>query len=148
MLYAALAVVLAIAAALALQVDDWSRDLSTNRAATSVDADDPTLRSLVLDASIDEVRSAITQFVERMPAWEMAAAEANADNQIALTHKTRLFGFVDDISVTLQSTDEGTQVDVVSQSRVGKGDLGQNPRNIRELLRALRDEFDEADQAS
>lgn len=141
MLYATVAVVLAIAVALALQVDDWSRDLSINRAATSVDADDPTLRSLVLDASIDEVRSAITQFVERTPAWEMTAAKANADNQIALTRTTSLFRFVDDITVALQSTDEGTQVDVVSQSRVGKGDLGQNPRNIRELLRAVRDEL-------
>lgn len=146
MLYAALAVVLAIAVALILQIDDWSRDLSTNRAATSADADDPTLRSLVLDTSIDDVRDAIARFAERTPAWAMA--KANADNQIALTRTTRLFGFVDDVIVTLQSTDAGTQVDVVSQSRVGKGDLGQNPRNIRELLRTLRDELATANQAS
>ena len=61
--------VLAILVAVALQVDDWSRDLTTNRAATSQDAADPLLRSLEVAASAEEIEEAIAQFVDRSVAW-------------------------------------------------------------------------------
>ena len=57
---------------------------------------------------------------------------------LSLVRTTRLMGFADDIRVFLQTTAVGTKIDVTSQSRVGKGDLGQNPRNVREVLTALR----------
>lgn len=50
---------------------------------------------------------------------------------IDATHETTL-GFVDDITITVvPRTDFVTSVDVVSRSRVGRGDFGQNARNIR-----------------
>lgn len=145
MLIAAGVLVLAIVAALVMQVDDWSRDLSINYAETSVDAKDPTLRSLAIDASPERVAAAISQFVEQGSAWEtgdQSGDEPQTDERrLALVHVSRLFGFADDVVVSLRPTDSGTLVDVTSQSRVGKGDLGQNPRNIRELLSMLRAEF-------
>lgn len=144
MLIAVGLLVLAIVLLIALQVDDWSRDLSTNRAATSSDASDPLLRTLELSASADEIRKAVDQFVERSAAWtasENSNAEAG-ENSILLVRKTRWLGFADEAQVFLQPTEAGTQVDIASQSRVGRGDLGQNPRNLRELTQMLHDAFD------
>lgn len=138
MLIAMVLVVLAIVVSLVVQVEDWGRDLSTNRAVTSLDSPDPTLRSLKLSASAEEIKAAISQFIEQSSLWDFHPAPKNDQAAVALVRTTRLFRFADDIEVFLQPTDQGTQVDVHSQSRVGKGDLGQNPRNIRELLSAIR----------
>jgi len=53
---------------------------------------------------------------------------------VYLVRTTRLMRYKDDVMVTLKRVGNETSVDVFSRSRVGKGDLGQNPRNIRELL--------------
>lgn len=53
--------------------------------------------------------------------------------------ESALFGFVDDLTVFLLPSGSGTQVDVYSASRVGKGDLGANARHIRELIEQLDD---------
>ena len=143
MLLAVGLIVLAIFGVVAWQVDDWGRDLTTNRAATSIDAGDVSLRSLELPASTEEIRAAIIQFVERSESWEIGVGEDANDEKdgevILLVRTSRLFRFADDVHVSLQPTAVGTRVDVASQSRVGKGDLGQNPRNIRKLLQALRE---------
>jgi uncharacterized protein (DUF1499 family) len=44
----------------------------------------------------------------------------------------------DDIRVQIEPAAEGTRLSAESRSRVGKGDLGQNPRNLRELLDKVR----------
>lgn len=143
--------VLAILISATLQVDDWSRDLSTNRAATSGDASDETLRTLKLPATIEQVREAINHFVEQRTNWSLSKTTVDDENDdendnenqvlVLLVRTSRLFRFADDVKVTLQPCLEGTLVDAVSQSRVGKGDLGQNPRNLRKLLEALRTAF-------
>ncbi len=152
MLIAVVLIVLAILGAIALQIDDWSRDLTTNRAATSDETSDQSLRSLELSASVEEVREAIARLVVRSGAWAYGKKESGGEGAsvadgvvvILLVRTSRLFRYADDVEVFLQTTATGTRVDAVSQSRVGKGDLGQNPRNIRTLLQALRDEFDVA----
>ena len=145
MIIAVVLLMLVLLVAVAMQVDDWGRDLTTNRAATSRDSEDPSLRSLELPASGDEVREAISRFVERSGAWKISDSEDASDGSgtvvVRLVRRSRLFRFADDVTVFLQPTDTGTHVDVASQSRVGKGDFGQNPRNIRTLLQALRAEI-------
>ena len=136
-------VVLAAFCMVAWQVEDWGRDLTTNRAATSLDANDTTLRSLELPATVEEVHEAIMQFVERSGNWKIDVDKdvivGDDGVAICLVRTSRLFRFADDIYVFLQATAVGTRVDVASQSQVGKGDLGQNPRNIRKLLQTLRE---------
>ena len=46
--------------------------------------------------------------------------------------------FTDDIVVVLRTEGDLTRVQAQSQSRVGKGDLGQNPRNLKELVGYLK----------
>ena len=140
MLWILVAVVLAVIASLALQVEDWGRDLSINYAATSPDAADESLRTLETAASVNEVLAAVEQFASESSMWSLTEVdeEVTEPQTLRLVRTTRLFRFQDDVTVQLQVTDAGTCVDVTSQSRVGKGDLGQNPRNIRELLSSLR----------
>ena len=47
------------------------------------------------------------------------------------TETSRIFRFVDDISVRLRADGAATLVDVRSKSRVGQGDLGANAKRIR-----------------
>ena len=77
--------------------------------------------------------------IEAMPRWSVISAEAGTQT-IKATHETYFFGFVDDVTVWIEPVTEFvTRVRVRSASRVGKGDFGQNARNIREFLRALDD---------
>lgn len=133
--------VLAIILLGALQVDDWQRDLTNNSAATSSEAEDPWLRTQEYSVPMESVREAILDWVERTAAWtigETSYAE-HGETSIHLTRTSRLMRFVDDVVVVLKSAKNGTRVDITSQSRIGKGDLGQNPRNIRELTQMLQD---------
>jgi hypothetical protein len=52
--------------------------------------------------------------------------------------KTAVFGFVDDIQFRISLDENGqTRVDLTSESRKGRGDLGVNARRIRKFLRVL-----------
>jgi uncharacterized protein (DUF1499 family) len=49
-----------------------------------------------------------------------------------------LFGFKDDMVIRMTETDTAqVAVDVRSQSRVGKSDLGQNAKRIRRFMEGL-----------
>lgn len=41
------------------------------------------------------------------------------------------------MTARVSSAQDGARLELTSASRMGKGDLGQNPRNIKELLRAV-----------
>lgn len=72
--------------------------------------------------------------VERMEVVEVKRGE----RVIEATRETALLGFVDDITITVSPVTEFvTAVNVRSASRVGKGDFGQNARNIEAYLQAL-----------
>jgi uncharacterized protein (DUF1499 family) len=64
--------------------------------------------------------------------------ESEAGDELRLTRRTRVVGFVDDVVVTVQAAASGTICHAASRSRVGIGDLGQNRRNILELWAAIR----------
>lgn len=81
-------------------------------------------------AAGDRVREA----VRGLRSWAVAGEGGSA---LTLTRKTGVMRFVDDITLTLSETPVGVLIHAESRSRVGKGDLGQNRRNILELWRAL-----------
>jgi hypothetical protein len=177
-----LAIVLGIVMVVfALQVEDWSRDLTTNYAETTETAEHPGLRSIYLSVSPREAVELVESSVDQLERWQRktpdlsplpdrsgssetdglhsSGVEHSSSPPIVLRYirKTPLLGFIDDITVTItavypannadttegaETTEEGTpvhrcRIDISSQSRVGKGDLGQNPRNIRELSEKL-----------
>ncbi len=53
-------------------------------------------------------------------------------------HETRLFHFVDDVTVRVVAEGTGSRVDVRSKSRDGRGDIGANAARIRRFNRALQ----------
>ncbi len=63
------------------------------------------------------------------PARNIATLEATAE--------TPVFRFQDDVALRVESSPEGTRVDMRSASRVGEHDLGQNARRIRAFLTDL-----------
>jgi len=69
--------------------------------------------------------------------WRVVSAEGGS-HTIKATHETYVFGFIDDVTVWIEPVTEFvTRVRVRSASRVGKGDFGQNARNIGEFFGAL-----------
>ena len=137
----ALAALIPVVAA-GLQVDDWSRDLSTNTATTRADHPDETLRPLSESHTRPEIVAAVKAVVSAKPLWDLRGEEdTDTTTTLLLTRTTALFKFVDDVRVRVEDKGDHRLVNVGSESRVGKGDLGQNPRNIRELLAATREEL-------
>ena len=82
---------------------------------------------------------AVRRAVEGLPRWRLAASE---EDEVRAVRKTRLLGFEDDVTARVRPDPDGARLDLTSASRLGKGDLGQNPRNLTELLRAIDRETD------
>ncbi|MEM9352513.1 MAG: DUF1499 domain-containing protein [Planctomycetota bacterium] len=133
-LAAAIVLLLAPVLATVLIVDDWSRDLTTNTATTSAESADPGLRPLQTEASAEQLADALRSFANQNGAWELVESSGNSHK---LVRTTGLLRFKDDVVMTFSATDNGLLVEASSGSRVGKGDLGQNPRNLKELLSGL-----------
>jgi uncharacterized protein (DUF1499 family) len=121
----------AVVLLLALQVDDWGRDLTTNVAETSDQSDDPDLRPLVAAVSMNELVEIVKRVATTLPGWVLEAEEGGQQETVLwFTRTTRLFRFKDDITVRVINRGSERVLAAKSRSRVGKGDLGQNPRNL------------------
>jgi len=68
--------------------------------------------------------------------WEVTYSDPPG-GILEATQTSRIFRFVDDISVRLRADGAATLIDLRSKSRVGKGDLGANATRIR----AFRDKI-------
>lgn len=138
----ALAITAALVVAVIVRVDDWSRDWTENTASLDADADHPDLRPIHLSETPEQATDRIRRWAASDTAWDVVAVEPQQGQsaRIRLTRTTRVFRFTDDIQVTIESDPEsgGVILYATSQSRIGKGDLGQNPRNLIELTRGIR----------
>jgi uncharacterized protein (DUF1499 family) len=76
----------------------------------------------------------VVQVIGTIRGWRLVG---RCDGVVQATRTTRLFRFVDDVSILLEPVAGGTALSARSGSRVGRGDLGQNRRNLAELWRAL-----------
>jgi uncharacterized protein (DUF1499 family) len=121
---------------------DW---LTKNTARIAVDHPDPTLRAITIDRPAKEAAERAAAAVAMLPRWNVMLhdPEPGASHVCTATRTTRLWGFVDDVVLEFRGITgpDGRQATVVtgsSRSRVGKGDFGQNARNLREVLRAIR----------
>lgn len=122
-------------------VEDWKRDLTTNYATTDATAGDPALRPLDSPLSPEAQSERIVRWVAGKRNWSVASVEpqtSEAAIRLHLVRTTAILRFKDDVHVVLTSTSGGGSIlEATSRSRVGKGDLGQNPRNLRELIQAF-----------
>ena len=82
----------------------------------------------------ERLLAAVRRAVEELPRWRLGGL---AGNEVRAVRTTRLFRFRDDVTARVTPAPHGARLQLTSASRVGKGDLGQNPRNIEELVRAV-----------
>jgi uncharacterized protein (DUF1499 family) len=111
-----------------------ARGSGRNFAATSPADDDPRLRPRLMSLAPGPATDSVVRAIATLRGWRVAGRR---DGVILATRTTRLFRFVDDVSILLEPAAGGTAVSARSASRVGRGDLGQNRRNLAELWQAL-----------
>ncbi len=116
-----------------MSLKDW---LTKNIYVTTPGNPDPFFRPRKYAKSKEEVAEVVQEVLGSLTRWKVVEYREN-QGRIHATHAT-LLRFVDDVNIyVVQGLDGTTKLEIISQSRVGKGDLGQNKRNIRELLSAL-----------
>ena len=85
------------------------------------------------------VLDAVLRAVEGLPRWSISSRGRDEAKAI---RATRLLRFKDDVTVRVGPHETGTRAEFTSASWIGKGDLGQNPRNLQQLLQAIDREMD------
>jgi hypothetical protein len=119
-------------------VDDWQRDLNTNFAVTSDEPAAP-LPARRSDLPPAELAKDVIAAAAKLPGWRLdKLVEGEGIVTLRFIRTTRLLRFKDDIEVSISPWAEGSILRAESRSRIGRGDLGQNPRNLRELLAAVK----------
>lgn len=112
------------------------RALTANRAWTDPESNDPRLRGRTYGIPFAAVWSAALAEIAAS-GWTVLEADPVAGEVHAEAH-TRLWKFTDDVWIRLSLDGDGqTRVDMVSASRVGRGDLGTNARRIARFLRGV-----------
>ena len=106
---------------------------STNRADTATNTPSD-LQPRQYAAPAQQVGDAVAAAFAQL-GWE--PVYRNATSLEAEVPVARMNWFVDDLKVTLSEANGATTVNVQSQSRVGRGDLGENRRHIVQLFTVL-----------
>jgi uncharacterized protein (DUF1499 family) len=95
-----------------------------------------TARTYPVTAS--DLARATESAIQRLPRWTLARA---SEEEVQAVRRTRFLGFADEVTVHLMQSRTGANINTrarfVSASRVGVWDLGQNRRNLDELLLAI-----------
>jgi uncharacterized protein (DUF1499 family) len=87
-------------------------------------------------ADPSRVFDAALHAISVLPRWSLVRHD-EAAGEIRAESTTRVMRFVDDVTVRIQPQDRGTIVNARSASRVGRGDFGQNARNLRAFFEEL-----------
>jgi uncharacterized protein (DUF1499 family) len=107
--------------------------ITENRLETSKNHSDATLWPR--HYAVSGIFKMAINIIEGWPHWRIVSQDPKT-GIIRAERKTRLLRFIDDVEIQIVTNGE-TEVHVRSQSRIGKGDFGQNKRNVREFLMAL-----------
>ncbi len=116
-----------------------------NVAQTRPDHPEPALRTrryprrgnvVAFRQSIEAIIAARTTYGR---SWRLAGTTPTPDGGFAVRAEVPVLFYTDDLDVRVQPDPTGAYwlVDVTSQSRVGKSDLGENRRHVVQLLKAL-----------
>jgi uncharacterized protein (DUF1499 family) len=120
-------------------IDDWSRDFTRNNAGISPDAAEVALRPLASMLSTEDVVEAVRRAAGRIRTWEhIGQAEEGNITLVLFVRTSRIWRFKDDIIIIIEDLGSERMVSGKSASRIGFGDLGQNPRNLRRFLAEFR----------
>ena len=111
--------------------------LTTNKAETDPLSDDPRLLGRTYMIPFDRVWTTCLDLIERNRRWTLIHAN-DFDGYIIVKCQTLVFKFIDDFEITIVLDENAlTRIDVKSQSRKGRTDLGTNARRIGRFFRKL-----------
>ena len=96
----------------------------------------PDVRPIRLDAPPAASFERVLAVARAMPRWQVTHEDAELGTIEVIT-ESRIFHFVDDVSIRIRAEGTGSRIDVRSRSRMGQGDLGANARRIRAFSEAL-----------
>lgn len=96
----------------------------------------PDLQPRQFRAHKDQVLDAVLRAVKALPRWRPVSSRPET-GEVRAEASTRLLRFVDDVVIRVEEQAGATVVNVRSASRVGRGDFGQNARNVRAFLAEL-----------
>jgi uncharacterized protein (DUF1499 family) len=87
----------------------------------------------------EELVRVVEEAVQSLPRWMLTHA---GESKVRAVRKTRVFGFEDDVTVRItpagsSGASTNTWAELESAAGVGRWDLGQNERNLKELLAAI-----------
>jgi uncharacterized protein (DUF1499 family) len=109
----------------------------TRNWADTDEGNDPALEPVEIPLPLAQALVQVEEAVRSLPRWKLESTDAQTAT-VHATRQTQFLRFVDDITIRLEPTAQGTRIHARSQSRVGFADLGQNRRNLQELLTFLR----------
>lgn len=113
------------------------RALTRNRARTHPRHEDSTLRGRTYAVPFERVWRASLDIASERWGWTVVGTD-DVKGVIEIEARTPVFRFVDDVEIRISlDRNAQTRVDMISGSRVGKGDLGTNARRIRRFLKHL-----------
>ena len=120
-------------------IESWRRDFIRNEAETAGDAVDEKLRPIRAGCDPLDAAEIVRQAAVALPRWSFVGRAGDGDATVlSFERKTLVFRFTDDITIRVEPAPGGCTIGARSASRIGTGDLGRNPRNIKELFRTVR----------
>ncbi len=117
-----------------------------NIAETSPDGGEKGLKTRLYIADVEQARKTVQDVIPTLStygrSWRIANDKTQTDSVIQV--EVPVLFFTDDLTVKIEETKYRgeVQIDVRSQSRVGKSDFGENARHVRKLLNALDEKFE------
>jgi len=136
----ALVVVAGLIVFFLLYIDDWSRDFTTNEAFITEDSADRSLRAPQYTLTTTEMIEAVRSAAGRIRNWEYVGEAGDGESvQLLFLRTSRILRFKDDVIIRIERRGGRSVVTGESRSRIGFGDLGQNPRTLRRFLAELQD---------
>lgn len=112
-----------------------------NLAQTSPDGGTKGLKTRTYQSNVAGARKASKEVIAGLSTWGSSwklVDEADGGEESRLKAEVPVVVFTDDLEVTIKEASEGrVDVNVKSQSRVGKSDFGENARHVRKFLEAL-----------
>jgi uncharacterized protein (DUF1499 family) len=96
------------------------------------------LEPLRVSLSYDEAYNRALETAREMP-WKIVG-ENKQEGRIEAFEKLAWYGFIDDVVIRIDTTGSGSEIDVRSKSRIGRGDLGVNAKRIKAYFRQYQNQ--------